>query len=58
MSDLREVKSALDAGGQSHLYKYWNDLSSEDKKRYLKELVSLKLDRINDAYKVFAYITQ
>lgn len=53
MTDIGQLKSELVASGQSHLCKYWDDLSSENKDQYVKELASLKLDRINSAYKVF-----
>ncbi|KAM7539562.1 hypothetical protein Aperf_G00000020648 [Anoplocephala perfoliata] len=49
-ADVSQVKPFLDAYGQSHLYKYWNELSDGDKRRYFNELVSLNLDRINSAY--------
>lgn len=52
-ADISLVKPNLDAYGQSHLYKFWDELSDEDKSHYFKELVSLNLDRIDSAYKVF-----
>lgn len=55
-ADISQIKPALDAHGQSHLYKYWDELSDEDKNRYFNEIVSIKLGRVNSAYKVFSQI--
>ncbi|VDO02043.1 unnamed protein product [Rodentolepis nana] len=51
LADISQVKPLLDVNGQSHLYKFWDDISDGDKGHYFDELVSLNLDRINSAYK-------
>lgn len=51
-ADILLIKSELDASGQSHLYKYWEGLSLEEKEHYFRELLALNLDRITSAYMV------
>ncbi len=49
--DLSIFKPALDASGQNHVYKYWNELSDDEKGKFFNELDCLPIDRLNDAYK-------
>eukprot|EP00108_Taenia_solium_P006843 TsM_000171700 transcript=TsM_000171700 gene=TsM_000171700 len=56
-ADILLIKPELDANGQSHLYKYWEELSLEEKERYFRELLTLNLDRITSAYKAALKLT-
>ncbi|XP_029024485.1 UDP-N-acetylhexosamine pyrophosphorylase-like protein 1 [Betta splendens] len=48
MSSLERVKRSLEAAGQSHVLRFWPELSDEDRAAFLRELSQLDLDTLKE----------
>lgn len=51
MIDVVALRKRYESAGQSHVFQFWDDLSPEDQAKYLTQLSSLDIERVNTVYK-------
>jgi UDP-N-acetylglucosamine/UDP-N-acetylgalactosamine diphosphorylase len=49
--DIVKLRKKYDAAGQSHVFRFWDDLSPQDQGKYLSQLTNLDVERVNQVYK-------
>jgi UDP-N-acetylglucosamine/UDP-N-acetylgalactosamine diphosphorylase len=49
--DIVALRKRYNAADQSHVFRFWDDLSPQDQGKYLTQLTNLNVERVNDVYK-------
>lgn len=49
--DIVKLRKRYDEAGQSHVFRFWDDLSPQDQGKYLVQLTNLDVERVNQVYK-------
>lgn len=49
--DVVALRKKYEAAGQSHVFKFWDDLSPEEQGEFVNQLSKLDVERVNEVYK-------
>ena len=53
MQDWKTLKESFEKAGQEHVFRFWGELTEEDRKRFLEQLEKIDLDLLNHLTETF-----
>ncbi|NOY79048.1 MAG: UDPGP type 1 family protein [Calditrichaeota bacterium] len=53
MQDWKTLKESFEKAGQGHVFRFWDDLTEKEQKRFLEQLKKIDLDLINHLVETF-----
>lgn len=53
MQDWKRLKESFEKAGQGHVFRFWGELTEEERKRFLEQLEAIDLDLLNHLTETF-----